>query len=182
MFTGHFAAALAGAGASRRLPLSLLIVAAFAADLSEGVVAAFNVNDPTRVWSHSLPATTAVGVLLALAWKAAGGSWRDSGLLLVVAMSHTALDFVTAVKTVWPGTRPMGFHLYRHRYADWAVEAACCVAGWLVWRASLNAERRRSALVWSMLIVLLLVQSVLLLQGYGFALTLDPDALSKFVR
>src|SRR5688572_11508485 len=113
MFTGHFAVALAAAGRSPTLPLGLLIVAAFVGDLTEAVVAALNVPDPTRAWSHSLPATAAAGLCLALAWRLAGGSCADALVLVLVSVSHSALDFLTGHKTIWPGVAPMGLHLYR---------------------------------------------------------------------
>jgi hypothetical protein len=182
VFTGHFAAALTGAGASRRLPLGLLIGAAFGADILEGCVAAFRVNDPTRLWSHSLPATAAIGVLLAAGWRLAGGSWRDAGIVVAVAMSHTALDFVTAVKTIWPGARPAGLNLYGHRYVEPAIEGALCAVGWAIWRASLATERRASTAAWSMLVALLAVQGAALVAVIAGVVHQDWDSLSKFVR
>lgn len=182
MFTGHFAAALAGAGSGRRLPLGLLIGAAFGADILEACVAVFQVNDYTRVWSHSLPATTAVGALLALGWRMAGGTWRDAGIVLVVAVSHTALDFFTAVKTLWPGVRPMGLDVYNRPYVDAAVEGVLVVVGWAMWRASLAGERRASVAAWSMLIVLLAVQGAALVAVVAGVTRADWDSLSKFVR
>lgn len=182
MYTGHFGVALAAGGAARRTPLWLLIVAAFASDLVEGVVAAFGVIDPTRAWSHSIPAALAAGVVLALGWRIAGGPWRDTGIVVIAAASHTLLDFTTAVKTVWPGVHPMGLHLYDHPYADLLVEAVVCVVGWAVWRASLAPERRRTGPAWAVLGTLLAVQGVALVHLAIFGATTDPDALSKFVR
>ena len=164
------------------MPLGLLIGAAFGADILEGCVAAFRVNDPTRTWSHSLPATAAIGMLLAVSWRLAGGTWRDAGIVLLVAMSHTALDFFTAVKTMWPGTRPMGLNLYSRRYVEPAMEAVLCVVGWAIWRAALAKERRASMAAWSMLIVLLAVQGAALVAVIAGIVHADWDSLSKFVR
>lgn len=182
MFTGHFAAALSGAGTSRRLPLGLLIGAAFGADILEGILAAFRVNDPTRVLSHSIPATAAIGLVLAVGWRLAGGTWREAFIVLVVAISHSALDYFTAVKTMWPGSRPVGLNLYSRRYLEPAIEAVLCVAGWAVWRASLTHAQRRSAAAWSMLIVLLAAQGAALVAVIAGIAHADWDSLSKFVR
>ncbi|HYV97107.1 MAG TPA: hypothetical protein VE967_06615 [Gemmatimonadaceae bacterium] len=185
MFTGHFSAALIGAGRARRLPLGLLIVAAFGADIQEGLVALFNYRDTTRVWSHSIPATAAIGAVLALAWMIRGGasaSWRDAAVIFLVAISHTALDFVTAVKSVWPGAHAVGFGLYSHPVPESLLEIAFCVIGWLVWRASLPPSRKRTRFAWGMLAVLVMAQASLLLGTQTLDLKVQEDALSKFVR
>jgi hypothetical protein len=181
LYTGHFSVALGTSGRSR-LPLWLLIVAAFACDLAEGGVAAAGVNDPMRVWSHSLPAAAVWGVLLALGWRLSGGGWRDAGILLAVSLSHVPLDFVTAVKTFVPGVPPFGLNLYARPVADAVVEAALAVAGWSLWRASLEPSRQGSVPARAMLLVLLAFEAMamvsLMLGGTGA----DLDALSKFVR
>ena len=182
MFTGHFAAALAGSGAAKRVPLALLIGGAFGSDILEGGVAAFRVHDPTRVWSHSLPATVAMGLLLALAWRAAGGSRKEAGIVMLVVLSHTALDFFTATKTLWPGLHPLGLNLYHRPMIDAVVEGGLCVLGWAAWRASLPRERRASMVAWSMLILLLVSQGAVLVDVVVGGPRVDWDSLSKFVR
>lgn len=182
MYTGHFAVALCGAGVARRVPIALLIGAAFASDIFEGTLAVFSMRDPTRVWSHSLPAAAALGLVIAIAWRLCGGSVRDCAILCVVATSHTLLDYVTATKTVWPGIRPVGLNLYGHPYADALVEGVCCVIGWWVWRRAVPRERSRSAAVWATLAVLLLAQSAATVRLLVVGGQVDLDALSKFVR
>ena len=182
MYTGHFAAALTAAGRARTVPLWLLIVAAFGSDLVEGLVAALNVSDPTRVWSHSVPAAVGAGIALAAMWKATGGSWRGAAIIVLTAASHTLLDFTTAVKTVWPGARPVGMHLYSHAYLDFLVEGTVCVVGWMVWRASLPVEARGRRIAWIALGTLLVAQAVASAHILIFGTIGDPDALSKFVR
>lgn len=173
--------ALGGAGIARRIPIAVLIVAAFASDLVEGGIALVNIRDSTRVWSHSLPAATAAGVVLALGWKLFGGTFRECAVICVVAMSHTLLDFVTATKTVWPGVSPMGLNLYARPYADGIIEVICCAAGWYVWRRSVAHVPWRRPLAWAPLFVLLLAQSAATARLiYGGPI--DFDALSKFVR
>lgn len=181
MYTGHFAVALAGAGVSRRVPVALLIVAAFASDLVEGGIALLDVRDSTRVWSHSLPAATAAGVVLAAGWKLFGGTFRECAVVCIVAMSHTLLDFVTATKTVWPGVAPMGLNLYARPYVDGIVEVMCCLVGWYVWRRSVAHVPWKRPLAWAPLMVLLLAQTAATVRLiYGGPI--DFDALSKFVR
>lgn len=182
MFTGHYAVALAAAGRSPRLPLGLLIAAAFIGDLTEAVVAALNVPDPTRSWSHSLPATAVAGAGLALAWRLAGGTWREAGIVLLVSMSHTALDFLTGNKTLWPGYPPFGLELYSRPRLEYAFEIGAVAIGWAVWRASVPVERRRAQPVWTMLAMLIVVQTAVSAGAILFGPDLTEDAMSKFVR
>lgn len=181
MYTGHFAVALGASGAARRIPLALLVAAAFGSDLVEGALAAFNVNDPSRVWSHSLPAAAALGAVLALGWRAFGGTWREAGVVLLVAMTHTGLDLVTARKAWWPGEPRVGLMLYARPLLDAAVEGTMVVLAWLAWRGSVDPSRRGSRAVWGMLATLLAAQVAAMLY-FKFGPGADLSALSKFVR
>jgi membrane-bound metal-dependent hydrolase YbcI (DUF457 family) len=182
MFTGHFAVALAAAGRSRRLPLGLLIGAAFIGDLTEAVVAAFNVPDPTRIWSHSVPATALAGLCLALIWRLFGGSWAESFVVLLVSLSHSALDFVTGYKTMWPGVPPMGLNLYAHPVAEYFLELAGVIGGWALWRAGVPDARKSSKAVWLMLAMLVGLQSALVAAVLLFGPDIGVEGMSKFVR
>jgi hypothetical protein len=180
VYTGHFGLALAGAGLARRLPLWLLILATFAADIIEGVVAAFYVKDPTRVWSHSLPITLAAGAVLGLAWMLAGGRWREALVLGLVSASHTALDFLTAVKTWWPGQPVAGLDLYKQPLLNGVLEISLCVVGWFLWWRALPLSRRHTVMAWAPLGLLAAAQLV----AMAFVEWTEPsiEGLSKFVR
>jgi hypothetical protein len=182
MYTGHFGVALAAAGGSRRIPLGLLIVAAFGADITEGLLAAANVNDPSRVWSHSLPSTVTIGVVLALGWRIAGGTWKEASMVCIVAASHTLLDYVTAVKTYWPGAAPSGLGLYHRPALDTVVEGIVCFAGWWIWRGGRIGTVVRPSLAWPVILMLVALQGV----ASAHLAILGPlgewDAMSKFVR
>lgn len=182
MVAGHFAVALASAGRVRALPMGILIMAAYSGDLVEGIVAAVNVPDPTRVWSHSFPATAAAGAVLAAGWLISGGRWREALALVVVSMSHSALDFVTGYKTMWPGHPPVGLRLYGYPAVEGLFEIAFIAGGWAVWRFAVPPERRKDALVWSMLGLLILAQTTVVAGVLLFGAQTDPTAMSKFVR
>jgi hypothetical protein len=182
MFTGHFAVALAAAGRSRGLPLGVLIVAAFIGDLTEAIVAALNVADPTRAWSHSLPATAAAGIGLALVWRIVGGLWMEAFVLVLVSISHSALDFLTGYKTMWPGVPPMGLDLYKRPVLEYFIELAAVIGGWSVWRSAVPAEPRAKAPVWLMLAMLIGAQTLVLAGMLILGPDIDNDAMSKFVR
>jgi membrane-bound metal-dependent hydrolase YbcI (DUF457 family) len=182
MFTGHFAVALAGAGRAPRLPLGLLIAAAFAGDLIEAVVAAFNVIDPTRVLSHSLPATALAGAGLGAGWRLRGGSWTESAVIVLTALSHTALDFVTGYKTWFPGLPPFGLRLYSYPVLDYVLELAAIGVGWSMWRKAVPPGTRTAEPVWLMLVLLVGVQTLVLAGILIFGPAVSVDAMSKFVR
>jgi hypothetical protein len=180
VYTGHFGLALAGAGLARRLPLWLLILATFAADIIEGVVAAFHINDPTRVWSHTLPVTLGAGAVLALGWMLAGGRWTEGLLLVVVSASHTALDFITAVKAWWPGQPVAGLDLYKQPLLNGVLEIGLCLVGWALWWRALPLSRRRTVMAWVPLGVLVAAQ----LAAMAYYEWFEPSGggLSKFIR
>jgi hypothetical protein len=180
VYTGHFGLALAGAGLARRLPLWLLILATFAADIIEGVLAAFYVDDPTRVWSHSLPVTLGAGVVLAVGWMLAGGRWTEGLLLVVVSASHTGLDFITAVKAWWPGRPVAGLDLYHQPLLNGVLEISLCLAGWFLWWRALPLSRRRSVMAWGPLGMLVIAQ--LAATAYFAWTAPSTPGLSKFIR
>jgi membrane-bound metal-dependent hydrolase YbcI (DUF457 family) len=182
VYTGHFAIALTGAAGERRLPLWLLIAASFSGDLTEGAIALFGVRDPTRVWSHSLPSTACAGLFLGLGWMLGGGTRRGALILLLVAASHTGLDYVTGFKTLWPGQQPAGLLLYTKPFVDAAIELSMGVVAWFFWRLSLDPARRSRAPAILVLVVIAAVQVAALVVVLRFGLGMDAGDLSKFVR
>jgi membrane-bound metal-dependent hydrolase YbcI (DUF457 family) len=182
VFSGHFAVALGARRFAKAAPTGLLISAAFAADVWEGVVAIFQVSDPTRVHSHSLLATVVFGIVLSLYCRLKYASWRDTGVIIAVAVSHSATDFLTATKAYLHPLPPFGLDLYRFPVATGTLEAVFAVAGWMLWRSSLAAESRRSAAVWGMLWLLIAAQGALFAYIAVFGPAVDSGALSKFVR
>lgn len=181
MYSGHFAIALAGAGAARRLPLALLITAAFASDIIEGVVAAFNVVDPTRVYSHTLPVSVGAGALLGLAWLLWGGRAFEAFVLVVVSATHTGLDLITSKKSWWPGEPIAGLILYEHPWLDGVLEASMCALGWAWYLSALPPARRKGWLALAPLLLLFVAQLAAAVHLVWFEPARD-QALSKFVR
>jgi membrane-bound metal-dependent hydrolase YbcI (DUF457 family) len=134
------------------------------------------------VWSHSIPATAIAGLILGAGWRLFGGSWSEMLLVTIVSISHSALDFITGYKTLWPGHGPTGLRLYAYPILVGLFEIVTIVAGWLVWRSGVPPERRRSAAVVMMLLVLVAAQSVAVIAVMEFGLRNEPTAMSKFVR
>jgi hypothetical protein len=181
VYTGHFGVALGAAGLAPRLPLGWLILAAFGGDLVEGVVALAGVDDPTRVWSHSLPATVGIGLALGLLRWGTGGRVGEALLLTVVGATHTPLDLLTAVKAWWPGQPPVGLGLYERPLLEGALELLVISLGWWVWQRRRTRPDAPRALRWAPLLVLVAAQ----LAGTAFHLSTDRPAdpgRSKFIR
>lgn len=182
MFIGHFAVALGARSVARGVPLGYLIAASFAGDVWEGVVAAFGVDDATRLYSHSLIATSALGAILALISNRKARNWLDSVLIIGVTVSHSGLDFLTATKAYLPPLAPFGLDLYQSPAATAALEAAFAVAGWILWRRSLARGRQRSPAALGVLVLLLGAQAALVAHLAILGPAVDVGALSKFVR
>jgi membrane-bound metal-dependent hydrolase YbcI (DUF457 family) len=181
MYSGHFGIALASAGLARRLPLALLITASFACDIIEGVVAAFNVVDRTRVYSHSLPVAVAAGAVLGLGWLLRGGRALEALLLVLVAATHTGLDLITSKKAWWPGEPIAGLLLYEHPWLDAALEVTLCALAWAVYLKVLPPERRRGWLAAAPVMLLIVAQLAAAVHLEWFEPVRD-QAMSKFVR
>jgi hypothetical protein len=181
VYTGHFGIALGAAGLAPRLPLLWLILASFGADLTEGLVALAGVDDPTRVWSHSLPATLAVGLVLAVTWRLRGGRPAEALLLVGVSLSHSALDLITARKAWWPGLPPVGLELYDHPLPEGLLELLVVAAGWWLWQRHCPPPGIPRALRWAPLLLLVAAQ----VAGTGYFVLSDRPAdtgKSKFIR
>jgi membrane-bound metal-dependent hydrolase YbcI (DUF457 family) len=159
MYGGHFGMALAGAGAAPRVPLAVLIVAAFGCDFLEAAVAAAGVVDVHRAWSHSVPAGAAIAAVLGGVWAVTRRDARGAAVLAAVALSHVVADYVTGVKALYPGGPVVGWYLNGRPWADLAVESAVIAAGWAAWRHALPAAARTRPLAWAPLALLLAAQA-----------------------
>lgn len=160
MYAGHIGVALGAHGIRKAVPLWLLIIASQLPDWADAGLCLANVRTPVPgIYSHSLPA---IGVLALVAAIAYCFMVRDvAGMLLVAAVvaSHAVGDFFTGMKPTWNGGPMIGLQLYQHPMIDFAIEATVLVAGWLLYRRSLPADRRSSAPALTVLGVLLAIQA-----------------------
>jgi hypothetical protein len=106
----------------------------------------------------------------------------EAGIILVASMSHTALDFLTGYKTLWPGVPPAGLQLYRWPVLEYLLELSAVAVGWRKWRAAIPAEARRSEPVWLMVAMLFVAQTAVMVGVVLFGSNLASDGMSKFVR
>lgn len=171
--------ALGAKSARPRIPLWLLIVAAFSLDLVEVGFKVVEAYEAHMAWASSV--ATAV-VLAALLGGIYGAVQRDrKGALLVglVAFSHAAADFVTDAVFLWPGSNKWGWHLYNYKYADLAVESLVVIVGWLAYRRSLGRRARSSPAVW---LVLLIPIGAQLLFSFGPSIAQMSSWIAATVR
>lgn len=155
MFIGHLALGFAAKRVAPEVPLGLAFVASELPDaiwpvlLLAGVEQASVAPGDTRVTplrfdsypvSHSLLTVAVWAALLALAWRARGGSRRGASLLAALAVSHWLLDAVShrpdLPLTPWGAAR-VGLGLWNSLPGTLAVELALFAAGvWVYVRRS----------------------------------------------
>jgi hypothetical protein len=154
MYIGHIGFALAGKGLRRTAPLWLLVLATQGCDWVQAVACVAAPLGTSAMWSHSIPAATALTATLAVTAYLLTGDHGIVALTGAVAISHVLADYVTGIKPTWPGGPMIGLDLYSHPLGDVAVETAVLVLGWAVYRRSLPPEVRSSRLTWALLVVL----------------------------
>ncbi len=159
MYAGHIGVALGAHGIRRTIPVWFLIVASQLPDWADAGFCLANVRPPVPgILSHSIPAVTVLAIAAAIACAIA---LRDrAGMLLVAAVvvSHALGDYLTGLKPTFPGGPMIGLRLYHRPVIDFVIEASVIVAGWLLYRRSLEPERRHSQPVYTLLGMLLLFQ------------------------
>jgi hypothetical protein len=184
MYTGHLGIALGAKGIRPGVPLWAFVAASQACDWVDAAVWPFGHADPAsgrwlvagdwtaQMVSHSLPSVAVIALVLCALYYAATRDGRGAWAVAGVAISHVLADYVTAEKPTWPGGPRVGLSLYRHSAADFVVEAAVVLSGWLLYRRSLPPGRSSSAAAWLMLsalVALQLVASVTIRRALGTA-------------
>ena len=160
MYTGHFGIALAGKGIDSRMPLWILITAAFAPDLVISLSQLLGGIDKKAI--EPIISSVVGGFGLALVVSIIYFVWKydfaGSILLGLVSFLHTIADLITGRSHLWPGGPETGLHLYQYGYVDFALESSLVVAGWLLYQRSLPKETQRIWAAWAILGFLILLQ------------------------
>ncbi|MDX1531502.1 MAG: hypothetical protein R3362_08245 [Rhodothermales bacterium] len=165
MYVGHVGIALAAKGLRPRLPLALLLVAAFGVDFAEVAVKAVGLDEAVPDPVETLP------VALALVVGFGAFTWalqRDAPAALVVAavaLTHPLGDLLTGTIPPWPGSPEVGLDLFQHRWVDLALEMGLVFAGWGLYCRSLSPAARGALGLWLMPPALLLLQVLFLSIG-----------------
>ncbi len=102
MYMGHFGIALGARRWLRPLPLVWLLFASIAPDLYDALAGLMPALDTGGI-SHTLPGAVGAAISFALATALI---CRNGALALgvgLLALSHTATDYLTSRMPVWPG-------------------------------------------------------------------------------
>lgn len=146
MMVGHFGIAygvraLDKREADERVPLLWLLAAAVAPDLVDAVLALGKYCNPDGVFSHSLPAVTALAVLFGAGAYLHTRNVRTALIVAGVVMLHLVADFITGTKRLWIGGPVVGLYIYRWSWLDFLVEVPVIVGGWwMLRRARFNPK------------------------------------------
>jgi hypothetical protein len=130
VYAGHAAIALALKRREPRLPIALLVIAAFGPDWAELLLMTAPGKHPgTAALTHSIPAVL-IGASLAAGLMAA--TRRPGGKIVFIAwLLHWPADLLTGRKPMLFGDRLIGLDLYGAPVADFALESMvvviCCV-------------------------------------------------------
>src|SRR4051812_21725288 len=132
MRLGHAGVALVAKRASPRVPLWLLLGAAYGPDALEITGRVFGHYD--TVLSHSLVSIGVCATLLAGAYAAWTRDLSGAAILWLTYVLHWPADFITGHKPTWPGGPVVGLDYYEHRTGVWVLDLAVFGAGWLFYR------------------------------------------------
>jgi hypothetical protein len=161
VYAGHAAVALAVKTRAPRVPMWVLVAAAFGPDWDELFLGLLKGRATGEVYSHFIPAVLLGACVAALCYEIAfrrrGGRWVAVAWLL-----HWPADFLTAHKPlIDPGGRVIGLDLYDLPIADFAIEATLVVVcAWLYARCYAPEHRQRRWIA-AAAVALVLIQSVL---------------------
>lgn len=164
MFAGHYAPAFVAAGASRRIPLWLLLLAAQFVDVLWGLAILAGIerahldaslpSNPLALdympWTHSLAGTLAwSGLAFVAARRLLGLPARDAGLVAAVVTSHWFLDLVVHRPdlTLAGGEHRLGLALWDQPVTAWLLEVVL-VAASVAFAASSRAATASSRRAW----------------------------------
>ena len=159
MYAGHVGIALGAKGIRRTVPLWLLILASQLPDWTDAALCFAGVRTTVPgMYSHSLLAIAILAVVAACIAALTSQDKRSIALVAALVVSHALADYITGDKASWPGGPLIGLRLYHHPLLDFLLEAGVILAGWFLWRRSLDPERRSSKPAFTLLGVLLLLQ------------------------
>jgi hypothetical protein len=130
MLIGHFGVAQIGKALRRDLPLGWVVFAAYLPDVVR--VAAWPIQSRfyQELFSHSIPAVTALALAIAAVRRAAGGALGGALVLAALCMLHWPADVLTGCKPTTAHGSWVGFILYRRPVSDLLIECSLLLVGW----------------------------------------------------
>ncbi|MDQ6717099.1 MAG: metal-dependent hydrolase [Gemmatimonadota bacterium] len=140
MYVGHLGAALGGKRLAPSVALATLVFATYLPDWVDASLCLTGRYHDAQMYSHSIPAMIVLAIF-AGATQLRNAKRSAALVVAAVVISHVLLDYLTGIKPTWPGGPLIGLGMYRFPIADFALEAAVIVAGWLMYRGTVQAER-----------------------------------------
>jgi hypothetical protein len=160
MYVGHIGIALGAHGLRRIAPLWFLVLASQLPDWTDAAFCVAGIRPSVQgILSHSLPAVAILAIVAAIAYAAIRRDPAGMPLVAAVVLSHVAGDYLTGLKPTWTGGPMIGLMLYRLPVFDFFIESAVIVGGWLLYRRSLEPERRSTEPVYTLLATLVIIQA-----------------------
>lgn len=144
-----------------RVPMAVLVVAAFGPDWTELFLGLLKGRATGEVWSHFVPGVLlgacAAALLYEIIWRRRGGRWVAIAWLL-----HWPADFLTAHKPlIDPGGPLVGLDFYNLPLVDFAIEATLVVVCAVVYTRAFAPEHWQRRWVAAAAVSLVLIQGVL---------------------
>jgi hypothetical protein len=161
VYAGHAAVALAVKTRAPRVPMWVLVAAAFGPDWVELFLGLLKGRSTGEVYSHFIPGVLLGACVAALCYEIAfrrrGGRWVAIAWLL-----HWPADFLTAHKPlIDPGGLLIGLDLYNVPIADFVIESALVVGCAWLYRRRYAPEHWQRRWIAAAAVALVLIQSVL---------------------
>ena len=133
MVTGHIGLAYLARARWPRAELAALVVATMLPDLADFVLPQGNqCRTACGMYTHAFPAVVVLAAAMsALAW----GVWHRRATAMLagaLVILHVVSDFATGYKPFWLGGPATGLNLYRYGPADFFVESAMMLVGFLI--------------------------------------------------
>jgi hypothetical protein len=160
VYAGHAAVALALKTRAPRVPIAVLVVAAFGPDWTELLLGLFKGRGAGETWSHFIPGVligaASAALLFELVFRRRGSRWVAIAWLL-----HWPADFLTAHKPLIDPTHVIGLDFYDLPLLDFGIEAMLVVGCAWLYSRTYAPERWQRRWVAAAAIALVLIQGVL---------------------
>lgn len=165
MYVGHAAIALAIKSREPRIPIAVLVLAAFGPDWTEVALGYLFSTGHVAMWAyaHCVPGVVIGAVLWAAAYALL---FRRPGAeyVMLAWLLHWPADFLTALKPVFDLQHRVGLDLYHRPVVDFALESALVVVGCILYARTFASTARQRRWVIAMGAALVAMQVVL---AYG---------------
>jgi hypothetical protein len=157
VYAGHAAVALALRRREPRLPIALLVIAAFGPDWMELLLMLPEKREGMAVFTHSIPAVLITGGLAATLYSATRRP--GAGTIFLAWLLHWPADLFTGRKPLLFSEPLIGLDLYKIPAVDFALESLVVVIGCALYARTLppRGELRR--------VVVILGAALIALQG-----------------